>query len=366
MDSEKILKDLMDVARQAADPYPATLKNLPNPPQGKLFILSSGKAAGPMGYAAAGKYKGRFDGILVAPTGYLDLVLPFRCFEGGHPLPSPENVRLTTQVVAGVKALGEGDMFLALTSGGTSALLCSPLGVTLAEKIRITEELLKSGAEIAEINRVRKKLSAVKGGKLGKMAYPARVETLLVSDVAGDDPAVIGSGPTGGGKIILKSDDMLAAVTDAALQQGISVSNLGGAVTGEASEVAKDHARLVKGYYGRRPHLILSGGETLVTVTGNGQGGRNSEYALALAIALEGEAGVYALSLDSDGHDGTGPHAGAVVTPGTLEGAGKAGLNPKKSLKNNDSGGFFKALSNLIITGPTHTNLNDLRMILMI
>jgi hydroxypyruvate reductase len=366
MDAEKTLKDLIDVALKAADPYPATLKNLPNPPEGKLFILSCGKAAGPMAYAAAGKYKGRFDGILMAPAGYMDLVLPFKCFTGGHPLPTSENVRLTNQVVAGVKALGEGDMFLALISGGTSALLCRPLGVTLAEKIRITGELLKSGADIAEINRVRKELSAVKGGKLGKMAHPARVETLLVSDVAGDDPAIIGSAPTGGGKIILKADDMLAAVMNTALKQGISVSNLGGAVTGEAREVAQDHAEIALGYYGKRPHLILSGGETSVTVTGKGTGGRNSEYALALAVALEGASGIYGLSLDSDGHDGTGPHAGARVKPDTLARAEKAGLNPEKSLKNNESGEFFKALDDLITTGPTGTNLNDLRMILMV
>jgi len=366
MNAENILHELMEVALKAADPHRATLENLPEAPTGKLLIVAVGKAATPMAGAAAEHYGKGFEGILLAPKGYVKEVPGFECFEGTHPLPSPENIQITERIMERVSTLGEGDMLLALISGGTSALLCAPLGVTLAEKIRITNELLKSGADISEINQVRKELSAVKGGKLAKMAGKATVVTLLVSDVAGDDPAVIGSAPTGGGKVILKSDDMLAAVTEAALAKGISVSNLGGAVAGEARDVAADHADIALGYYGKRPHLILSGGETSVTVKGEGKGGRNSEYALALVIELNGAAGIYALAIDTDGHDGTGPHAGARIMPDTLTRAVEAGLNPKKAIKNNDSATLFKALGGLVTTGPTFTNLNDLRMILMV
>jgi len=366
MNAEKILHELMNVALKAANPHRATLENLPEAPTGKLLIVAVGKAATPMAGAAAEHYGKGFEGILLAPKGYVEKVPGFECFEGSHPLPSDQNVRTTKRIMEKVSALGEGDMLLALISGGTSALLCAPISVTLEEKIRITNELLKSGADIAEINQVRKQLSAVKGGKLRDLAGKATVVTLLVSDVAGDDQAVIGSAPTGGGKVILKSDDMLAAVTEAALAKGVSVSNLGGDVAGEAREVAADHADIALGYYGKRPHLILSGGETSVTVTGKGAGGRNSEYALALAIELNGAAGIYALAIDTDGHDGTGPHAGALVTPDTSARAVEAGLNPKKTIKNNDSATLFKVLDGLVTTGPTFTNLNDLRMILMV
>jgi len=358
MNAEKILHELMNVALKAANPHRATLENLPEAPTGKLLIVAVGKAATPMAGAAAEHYGKGFEGILLAPKGYVEKVPGFECFEGSHPLPSDQNVRTTKRIMEKVSALGEGDMLLALISGGTSALLCAPLGVSLEEKIRITTELLKSGAEIAEINGVRKELSAVKGGKLRDMAGKAEVVTLLVSDVAGDDPAIIGSAPTGGGIIILKSDDMLRAVAEAAQGKGISVSNLGGDVTGEAREVAADHADIARGYYGRRPHLILSGGETSVTVTGEGRGGRNSEYALALAIELKGAAGIYGLAIDTDGHDGAGPHAGALVTPATLARVKKMGLDPEKAMKNNNSGSFFEVAGGAISTGPTFTNLN--------
>lgn len=370
MDPIKTLQALVDVGLAAADPYVPTQKNLPRRPEGKLFILSVGKAASPMAQAASVHYGEDFEGILLAPGGYVKEVRGFEAFEGDHPLPSTGNVRVTKMITDRVISLGTGDMLLALISGGASALLCQPRGVTLAEKIRITGKLLKSGAEIGEVNRTRAAMSAVKGGRLGKLAHPAQVKTLLVSDVAGDDPAIIGSSPTGEGKIILKSDDMLAKITKAARRMSIPVSNLGSAVTGEARKVAAEHAKIAHGFYGKRPHLILSGGETSVTVTGDGIGGPNSEYALALAIALKGADGVYGLGLDTDGHDGIagswGPHAGAMVKPGTLADARKLGLNAKKSLNNNDSGMFFEVLGDALTTGPTFTNLNDLRMILMV
>ena len=317
-----------------------------------------------MARAASEKYRTGFEGILLAPVGYLEDVPGFEGFEGTHPVPSDTNVAVTKKIAGKVKALGEGDMLLALISGGTSALLCLPKeGVTLKEKIETTRELLKSGVEMAELNTIRKSLSAVKGGKLADMAHPGAVETLITSDVAGDDPMIIGSAPTGGGNIVLKADDMLAVIAEKAESMGLRVTNLGGTVTAEAKVLAGAHAKLAL-ETGEHPHLILSGGETSVSVTGKGHGGRNSEYALALALALDGAEGVYAIAIDTDGHDGTGPHAGAWVRPDTLARAKEKEINPEKFLKNNDSGGFFKMLGDSIITGPTFTNLNDLRMIL--
>ncbi|MEE8294931.1 MAG: MOFRL family protein, partial [Sphingomonadales bacterium] len=215
------------------------------------------------------------------------------------------------------------------------------------------------------INARRVEMSAVKGGKLAELAAPAEVVTLITSDVAGDDPAIVGSAPTGGGDVVLSADHMLAAVRGEALARGIAVTNLG-QVTGEAREVALEHTNLVLRDDGARPHLIISGGETSVTVKGDGKGGRNTEYALALAIGLEGAPGIYGLAIDSDGHDGTGPFAGAQFDPHTLLRGVKKGLVHEKSLNNNDSGSFFKVVDGLIETGPTFTNLNDLRMILLV
>lgn len=362
---EDTLKSLMECGLAAADPYPKILENLPQKPTGQLFILSVGKAATPMAKAASDFYRKGFAGILYAPKGYVKAVSGFKGYEGTHPVPSKKNVAITRQIMDKVAGLEKGDLFLALISGGTSALLCAPKGITLEDKIRETKTLLASGKPVSEINKRRKELSRVKGGKLAELAKPARVETLIVSDVAGDNPAVVGSAPTGGGKIALSADDMLAEIAQTAQKQGFSVTNLG-QVEGEAREVAKDHAGLALGYYGPRPHLILSGGETSVTLKGKGTGGRNTEYGLALCLALKGAEGVYGLAVDTDGHDGTGPFAGAMFTPETLGRAGKKGLNPKKSLKNNDSGGFFKAADGLIITGQTLTNVNDLRMILLV
>ncbi|MEE8258312.1 MAG: DUF4147 domain-containing protein, partial [Sphingomonadales bacterium] len=350
-----------------ANPFPATLTNLPGRPVGALFILAVGKAAVPMAKAAAEGYGADFDGILLAPEGYMEKVRGFACFEGSHPLPSTVNVKATKKIAEKVLGLEEEDLFLALISGGTSALLCMPAkGVSLRRKIRLTGDLLASGKSIAQVNLARRKLSAIKGGQLKKLAFPADVVSLLLSDVAGDDTCVIGSAPTAGGKVIMNADVMLVEVQEQARQMGISVSNFGSAVTGEARLVARDHAEIAKNYYGKCPHLFLSGGETSVTVTGKGTGGRNSEYALALALALKGAKGIYGLSIDSDGIDGAGPHAGAWVKPDTLEAAGMAGLDATAALKNNDSGGFFTKLDDLITTGPTLTNLNDLRMILMV
>lgn len=359
----------MNVGLAAADPYRKTFENLPPRPLvsggGRLFILSIGKAAAPMAQAAADFYGEGFGGLLYAPEDYGKLVKGLRVFEGTHPVPSKLNVEITAKIMRRVQALGGDDMLLTLISGGTSALLCAPYGFTLEEKIAETERLLKSGLGIETINARRIEMSAVKGGKLAALARPAKVVTLITSDVTGDDPKIVGSAPTGGGDIILTANHMLAAVKAEAEALGISVTDLG-QIKGEAREVALEHTNLVLGDEGERPHLFLSGGETSVTVKGNGRGGRNTEYALALAIALEGANGVYGLAIDSDGFDGTGPFAGALFDPHTLLRGVEKGLVHEKSLNNNDSGSFFKAMDGLIETGPTFTNLNDLRMILLV
>ena len=367
MDPIETLEFLMRAGLKAANPFPTTLINLPEKPIGRLFVMAVGKAAVPMAKAVAEKYAGAFDGILLAPKGYLEQVRGFASLEGSHPLPSTANVRATTKIAEKVLELEEEDMFLALISGGTSALLCMPAkGVSLQRKIKLTQDLLASGKSITTINLARRKLSAIKGGQLKNLAFPADVVSLLMSDVAGDDSCVIGSAPTAGGRVIMNADAMLTGVQEAARQMGISVSNFGGAITGEAKKLARDHADIAISYYGKCPHLFLSGGETSVKVKGYGKGGRNSEYALALALALKGAQGVYGLAIDSDGIDGAGPHAGALVKPDTLEAAALAGLDAKAALDNNDSGSFFGQLDDLVTTGPTMTNLNDLRMILMV
>lgn len=355
----------MNVGLAAANPYRKTFENLPERPRGRLFILSVGKAAAPMAEAAADFYGEDFEGILYAPTGYGKRVEGLRVFEGTHPVPSTLNVEITERIMRRVQNLGEDDMLLALISGGTSSLLCAPYGFTLEEKIAETESLLKSGVPVETLNARRTDMSAVKGGKLAKLAHPAKVETLITSDVAGDDPKIVGSAPTGGGDIIISADHMLAAVKGEALALDISVTELG-QITGEAREVALEHTHLALSGELERPHLILSGGETTVTVRGEGRGGRNTEYALALAIALEGAKGVYGLAVDTDGHDGTGPFAGGWFDPHTLLHGVEQGLIHEKSLNNNDSGSFFEAVNGLINTGPTFTNLNDLRMILLV
>ncbi|MHA1543799.1 MAG: glycerate kinase type-2 family protein [Alphaproteobacteria bacterium] len=365
MTPHETLKSLMKVALQAANPYRKTFASLPERPSGRLYILSVGKAAAPMARAAADFYGQSYEGILYAPKGYGKKVKGLETWEGSHPVPSALNVEITKRITRAVESLGPDDMLLALISGGTSALLSAPFGFSLSEKIAETERLLKSGQGIATINARREEMSAVKGGKLAKMAHPAKVVTLIVSDVAGDDPNLVGSAPTGGGDIVLSANHMLAAVKGEAEAIGISVNNLG-QLEGEARVLALDHTNLALNYHGERPHLILSGGETTVTVKGKGKGGRNSEYALALAITLEGAPGIYGLAIDSDGHDGTGPFAGAEFDPHTLLHAVEKGLIHEKLLNNNDSGSFFKAINGLINTGPTLTNLNDLRMILLV
>jgi hydroxypyruvate reductase len=309
-----------------------------------------------------------------------------------------------------VEGLTADDFVLALISGGGSALLAAPApGLTLADKQEVNRQLLASGAPIGEMNCVRKHLSALKGGRLAARAHPARLLSLVISDVPGDDPATVASGPTvadpttaadaraiiarcrlklpghveaflatpeaetpkpGDPRLVRAETRLiaapalsLAAAAALARSEGWTVVDLGDRVEGEAREVARDHARLALAQRGRT--VVLSGGETTVTLKGKGRGGRNSEYALALAIALAGAPGISAIACDTDGIDGSEDNAGALIGPDTLARARALGLDPQAFLDDNDAYGFFSALGDLVVTGPTLTNVNDFRAILI-
>ena len=306
--------------------------------------------------------------------------------EASHPLPDEAGASAGIAMLRAVSELGADDLVIALISGGGSALLCAPYGVTLAQKIALTSELLRCGAEIAEINTVRKHLSLIKGGRLAA-ATRARVLSLIVSDVVGDDPSSIASGPTAPDATsyaealaILERYDIRADEARTHLQCGARgelaetpkpgdslferVENRLIVTNGEARLAAIEHATHAR----RLPpgHAFVSGGETTVTVRGQGRGGRNLEFLLALAIELGNEAGIYALAADSDGFDGTEHAAGALIAPDTLRRAAKLGLDPRAMLADNDAYTFFAALGDLVVTGPTGTNVNDVRCVLRV
>jgi hydroxypyruvate reductase len=336
--------------------------------------------------------------------------------EGAHPVPDAAGQEAARRILDQVSGLTADDLVLCLISGGASALLALPGGtLTLADKQAVNKGLLKSGANIAEMNCVRKHLSAIKGGRLAAAAYPAQVVTLLISDVPGDDPSVIGSGPTvsdpttaANAVAILKKyrmqvpdavlqhlqspaaetpkpgDPRLAAgrtvmlgTPQAALDAAAKVARdagyqpvILGDLEGEARDVALVHAGIARqiarhGQPAARPAALISGGETTVTVRGNGRGGRNAEFLLALAVALDGQAGIHALAGDTDGIDGTEENAGALLAPDSLARGLNLGVDAKARLADNDGYGFFSALGDLVITGPTRTNVNDFRAILI-
>ncbi len=349
-------------------------------------------------------------GIVITRYGHGSPCRQIEIVEAGHPLPDAAGGDATRRMPDMLHGLTLDDLVLALISGGGSALLVQPLGpVTLAEKQTVTKALLGSGADIGEINCVRKHLSAVKGGRLARAAAPARLHALILSDVAGDDLSVVASGPTvpdpttqadalavlaryrvevpksvesvladprletpkpGAPEFIRVKNEIvgsgllaLRAAAKMAEAAGVRVIQLGDEITGEAREVAGKQAELAKAELGKGPAIILSGGETTVTVKGEGHGGRNSEYGLALAIALRGEPNIWAIACDTDGIDGNGDNAGVLVTPYTLSRAGARGIDPAEALARNDSYGFFLQLEDLVRTGPTRTNVNDFRAI---
>jgi glycerate 2-kinase len=420
-----ILKSLFETAVAAAHPANVLPGHLPPAPSsGRLVILAGGKAAGSMAEIAERHYIGaradaaaRLAGIAVTRHGYGRPTQIVEMVEAGHPVPDAAGVAATEKALALAAAATRDDLVLVLISGGASANWIAPApGITLAEKQAVTRGLLRSGASITEINTVRKHLSRIKGGRLAARAAPAQLVTFAISDVPGDDPAVIGSGPTVPDpttlsdaravvaryglalpasvvralndpsnespkpgdpvfsgtqwQIVARPTDAFAAAAAAVKAGGYDCILLGEHLEGEARNVAVEHARLVRelSASGRRA-VVLSGGELTVTIRGEGRGGPNQEYALALAIAIDGMAGVSALAGDTDGTDGgsgaADDPAGAIVDATTISRAHALGLDPAAFLANNDSTGFFARLGDLLTPGPTFTNVNDFRAILV-
>lgn len=419
-----LLANLYRIAVEAAHPASFLPPLLPEPPQGRVILLAAGKAAGSMAEVAERFYveklrvaPQRLGGLAVARHGYARPLKTIDMIEAGHPIPDAAGLAAAEQALALADRATADDLVLVLISGGASANWIAPAsGVSFEDKQSVTRALLRCGAHIGEINTVRKHLSRIKGGRLARHAYPARVVTVAISDVPGDDPAVIGSGPTVpdpttladaravidkfnldvpaaviralndaanespklGDAAFANSEfhlaarpaDSLAAAEKAVRAAGYECVSLGADVEGEAREVANDHARLAQSLraQGRRA-VILSGGELTVTMRGHGRGGPNQEYALALAVALAGMPGVAAVAGDTDGTDGGGGSAtdpaGAFVDGDTAARARALGLDPAAFLADNNSTAFFAALGDLLEPGPTYTNVNDLRAIVV-
>jgi len=418
-----LLESLFRAAVAAAHPSACLPPNLPEPPRrGRLIILAAGKAAGSMTQIAEDRYAealplNRLAGLAVTRHGYRRPTKRIPVIEAGHPVPDAAGVSATKRALALADAVDADDLVLVLISGGASANWIAPAaGLSLEEKQAVTRALLRSGAAIGEINTVRKHLSRIKGGRLAQRAYPAKVVTLAISDVPGDDPAVIGSGPTvpdpttladaraiveryrlalpaavtsalndpanetpkpgdqafaaARYHIVARPADALRAAAAIASAAGYECVMLGDRLQGEAREVAAEHARLALKLRaeGRRA-AILSGGELTVTLRGQGRGGPNQEYALALAVNLGGAPGIAALAADTDGTDGGSGRpddpAGAFIDAATLARARAAGLDAAAFLADNDSTGFFNGIGDLLVSGPTFTNVTDFRAILV-
>lgn len=368
-DPQNFLKNLFKTALAAANPEVCLPAHLPPPGKGRNIVIGAGKAAASMAAALEATWgDAAYEGVVVTRYGHTCPTRRIRVLQAGHPVPDAQSEAAGQEILAAVQALTAQDQVIMLLSGGASALLESPIeGVTLDDLILVNHALLDSGAPITTLNRIRTALSALKGGKLAAACAPAKVTTLAISDVPGDNPAVIGSGPTwhkGADYRLIATPSM--ALHEAAAQADLPVEILGDDLEGEAAALGRAHAALAKATKG--PKLLLSGGETTVTIGPSpaGRGGRNSEYLLSLALALDNAPNIYALAADTDGIDGTEDAAGAIITPETLPRARAKGLDAAASLTRHDSYSFFAALDDLLITGPTLTNVNDFRAILIL
>ncbi|MEM9523545.1 MAG: glycerate kinase [Pseudomonadota bacterium] len=408
-----LLRDLFETAVAAADPMKTIPAALPSRPDGNVIVVGAGKASARMAEAVETIW-GPCEGLVITRYGYARPCRRIEIVEAAHPVPDAAGEAATLRMLDRLAALGKNDFVLALISGGGSALLTSPAGtITLKEKQQVNAALLASGAPIDRMNIVRKHLSRVKGGQLARAAYPARMLSLMISDVPGDDPADIASGPTVGeastsedAKAILENHGLVApdsvrrvleagscvvpvgdpalaltenriiatpgqslkAAAKIARQKGLEVRILGDDLEGEARHLASAHAELaltLAATARSSPVLLLSGGECTVTRRGGGIGGPNAEYALALALALRGRPDITALACDTDGVDGAAEVAGAIIDATTLERAAVKGLNARAALDDNDAHSFFAALGDHVVTGPTLTNVNDFRAILL-
>lgn len=413
--SRDFLTGLFDAAVAAADPEAALAPHLPDRPKGRTIVIGAGKATAQMARAFEQLWDGPLQGVIVTRYGYGAECRRIRVLEASHPVPDAAGLAASQALLAEVSGLNADDLVVALISGGGSALLpCPVAGLTLDDEQAVNRVLLASGAPISVMNLIRKQISAVKGGRLAAAAHPARVVTLLVSDVPGDDPAQVASGPTvpdlgsaaqalsairrygmafspavmaaieradppdpddpvftgNSVRVIASASQSLEAAAEAARASGIDAVILSDAIEGEAREAGRLHAAIAREVAARnrpfrKPVVILSGGETTVTLKGKGRGGRNTEFLLAFALAIDGVNGITAMAADTDGIDGSEDNAGAFADGTTIGRIRKAGLDPQELLAENDAWSAFHAADALFVPGPTGTNVNDFRAILV-
>lgn len=372
--TQNLLRAIFTSAIAAADPHQVLAQYLPSPTPtpGRNIVIGAGKAAASMAAALEAAWPDvKIEGVVVTRYGHAAPTKHIKVLQASHPLPDAASESAAREIMAAVTGLTTQDQVIALISGGASSLLALPVpGLLLSDKQLVAKALLASGAPIDVMNRIRKQLSAVKGGKLLTACAPARLITLAISDVPGDSPAIIGSGPTWveGADYRLIATPLLAlqAAAAAAAAHSIPAVILGDALEGESAELGREMAEQALAAKG--PILLLSGGETTVTIGSDkpGRGGRNTEFLLSLAIALNGAKHIHAIAGDSDGIDGTEDAAGAVIGPDTLRRASACGLNPTAMLAAHDSYSLFARLNDHVITGPTLTNVNDIRAILVL
>lgn len=417
------LRELFAVAVAAVDPHHCLPAHLPDfPASGRCIVVGAGKAAASMAQALEQHWikqqadLRRLSGMVIVPYGYALPCQHIQVREAAHPIPDQAGYQAAQALLASVQDLNASDTVICLLSGGGSSLMSLPAGgISLSEKQEINRALLRSGARIHEINCVRKHLSAIKGGRLALACAPAKVLTYIISDVSGDDPSIIASGPTladvstcadalnilqryaipasaavlthlqqttsetpkpsdpafanASVHIIANAQMALQAAANWATSKGIQGHILSDRLEGEARDLGRIHAQLaieVATKNHQRPYLLLSGGETTVTVNGNGRGGRNTEYLLSLCQHLEGHPRIYALAADTDGRDGSEQNAGAWCMPDSLQRAAQLSMSASASLANNDAYTFFAGLDSLLVTGPTYNNVNDFRAVLVL
>ena len=416
-DPRQLLRQMFDAAIFAAQPEHCIPRFMPQPPRGRTIVIGAGKASAEMARALEKHWTGELSGVVVTRYGYAVPCEKIEILEAAHPVPDQAGLDAAERILETVRGLSADDLVICLISGGGSSLLPLPgEGITLEDKQGISRALLRSGANISEMNCVRRHLSRIKGGRLAAACHPARVVNLLISDVPGDNPMDIASGPTvpdpttrqdaldilrrygielpAAARAFIDSDEgesikpddprlaglethlvatpqmALEAAAEVARKAGVTPVMLGDTIEGEAKDVGKVFAGITHQVATRnepfpRPCVLLSGGETTVTVRGEGRGGRNVEFLLSLAIELDGQQDVWSLAGDTDGVDGLEEIAGAIITPDTLKRAWAAGIRPRDALADNDGHGFFEKLGDSVITGPTLTNVNDFRAILL-